>query len=88
MTSAQGVTRALLTLVGLVLCSHAATEDDGWVDVIVPPQQIDQEDSYICVHVNIPVQASRLLAVQPLAEQEVVHHMLLFGRYTHTQRVL
>lgn len=78
MTPLQGVTRVLLAL-GMV-CSHAgASEDDGWVDVIVPPQQIDQADSYICVHVNIPTHASRLVAVEPLAEQEVVHHMLLFG---------
>ncbi len=71
------------SLLLLLVCSicGVAPQEDHWVDVIVPPKQIDQEDTYVCINVNIPENASRLLEVQPLAEQQVVHHMLLFGMY-------
>lgn len=65
-----------------VLLSSTTAQDDTWVDVIVPPKQIDQEDTYVCINVDIPQHASRLIEVQPIAEQQVVHHMLLFGMFT------
>ncbi len=37
------------------------------------------EDAYICTTLPLPEQPMKLVGVEPLAEQKVVHHILLFG---------
>lgn len=39
----------------------------------------DEKDAYICTTLALPAKAQKLVGVEPLARQEVVHHILLFG---------
>lgn len=38
------------------------------------------QDQYICFPVPLPDHPSKIVSIQPLSEQSVVHHMLLFGK--------
>jgi hypothetical protein len=39
----------------------------------------NEEDAYVCTTLPLPAQPMKLVGVEPLAKQEVVHHILLFG---------
>ena len=36
-------------------------------------------DEYVCTTVRLPAKPHKLIGVIPMASQEVVHHILLFG---------
>ena len=55
------------------------SKNDVIIDAIMPPFKVTEEDAFICTAVPIPSAARKLVAVEPLSEQLVVHHMLLFG---------
>ena len=40
--------------------------------------------AYLCTAVELPEQALKLVGVEPLAKQEIAHHMLLFGAHAVT----
>jgi hypothetical protein len=42
-------------------------------------QTTNEEDAYVCTTLPLPPQPMKLVGVEPLAKQEVVHHILLFG---------
>lgn len=77
----------LLILVGSALIAdtkptvvHGSnSKNDVIIDAIMPPYEVTEEDAFICTAVPIPTAARKLVAVEPLSEQLVVHHMLLFG---------
>ena len=68
--------RAALVLASLLLASQASAAD--FVDVAVPPYDITGE-AYLCVQVQLPERPLRLVAIDPLSEEQLVHHMLLYG---------
>ena len=39
----------------------------------------EEEDAYYCTTLPLPPAPMKLVGVEPLARQEVVHHILLFG---------
>lgn len=45
----------------------------------VPPYELQQEDSYLCVAKLLPPNPHKLIGVIPRAEQKVTHHILIYG---------
>ena len=50
-----------------------------FVTARMPDYKVTHEDAYLCTAVPLPDQALKLVGVEPLAKQEIAHHMLLFG---------
>ncbi|KAF8067346.1 pam-b [Scenedesmus sp. PABB004] len=49
-------------------------------EITVPPDVVVKgQDSYICTTLQLPDKPYKVVGVEPLAEQAVVHHILLFG---------
>jgi peptidylamidoglycolate lyase len=68
-------------LAGLLLVwVVSATTAPTTLDITVPESvKVQGEDSYICITKQLPDKPLKLVGVEPLARQEVVHHILLFG---------
>ena len=49
------------------------------IDTLMPEYQTDHAEMYLCTSVLLPDEPLKLVGVEPLSKQEVVHHMLLFG---------
>jgi hypothetical protein len=49
------------------------------VDIVVPEYQVKGQDAYVCTTIELPDKPMKLVGVEPIAQQEVVHHILLFG---------
>ena len=45
----------------------------------MPEYQTDHAEMYLCTSVLLPDEPLKLVGVEPLSKEEVVHHMLLFG---------
>lgn len=57
------------------------------IDITVPEStKIEGEDAYICITKPLPDKPLKLVGVEPMAEQKVVHHILLFGE-CHSQQL-
>jgi hypothetical protein len=52
------------------------------LDIVVPPFEVKGKDAYICTTVPLPARPYKLVGIEPIAEQSVVHHILLFGERT------
>lgn len=51
------------------------------VDAIVPAAyETRGKDQYVCFRVDLPPRGLKIIGVDPLSTQDVVHHMLLFGK--------
>jgi hypothetical protein len=74
-----------MKLAGLLLVwvlSAAAAAAPTTLDITVPESvKVQGEDSYICITKQLPDKPLKLVGVEPLARQEVVHHILLFGEW-------
>lgn len=58
----------------------AAASPPTTLDITVPEAtKVEGEDSYICITKPLPDKPLKLVGVEPMARQEVVHHILLFG---------
>lgn len=58
----------------------AAPPSASKIDITVPESvHVEGEDSYICITKPLPDKPLKLVGVEPMAEQKVVHHILLFG---------
>ena len=68
--------QAALVLACILVTS--ATDAADTIEVAVPPHDITGE-AYLCVQVPLPQRPQRLVAVEPLSEEQLVHHMLLYG---------
>lgn len=79
MALGQWVCRALLVcLAGISVALGAA--DVKELDITVPESyKVDTTDAYVCAIVALPTDAHKLIGVVPLADQAVVHHILLYG---------
>ena len=68
----------LLTLLGDSLCQSNVS-----VHALVPAEhEVIGEDQYVCFRVDLPRESLKIVGVDPLSTQDVVHHMLLFGTST------
>jgi hypothetical protein len=45
----------------------------------MPDFPVEHEEAYLCTAVPLPEIPLKLVGIEPLSTQEVVHHMLLFG---------
>ena len=59
--------------------ADALATEPIFVTARMPDYKVTHEDAYLCTAVPLPDQALKLVGVQPLAKQEIAHHMLLFG---------
>jgi hypothetical protein len=70
----------LLASAGVACGQSAAPNDTFTIDAILPPFPTDQPDAYLCTSLQLPNRPLKLTGVEAVAEQEVVHHILLFGK--------
>lgn len=67
---------AVLLLAWAVLAAAGPTT----LDITVPDSvKVEGEDAYICITKPLPDKPLKLVGVEPIAEEKVVHHILLFG---------
>lgn len=52
------------------------------IEALMPEHHTDHEEAYLCTSVLLPDEPLKLVGVEPLSKQEVVHHMLMFGEAT------
>eukprot|EP00887_Chlorella_sp_A99_P001399 scaffold8.g1399.t1 len=65
----------------------AAAAGEFELEARLPPFASNERDAYLCTSVQLPDRRSlKLVGVDPLSRQEVVHHMLLFGALAGTGR--
>ena len=85
MTAPFGGFCATACLLGLVLLpglGRASGLRGVYVDALVPTEhEVIGEDQYVCFRVDLPKQNLNIIGIDPLSEQDVVHHMLLFGKH-------
>ena len=77
---APGWAAALLVLCACASVARAAAPPVVF-NITIPKDASDfnEEDAYLCTTLPLPQQAMKLVGIEPLAKQEVVHHILLFG---------
>lgn len=76
-------TAAQLLCFLLALGSSVGVENSSWEVKAVLPEHPAPPESYLCMRVDLPNQPSlKLVGVEPLSNQELVHHMLLYGKRT------
>lgn len=72
--------RQLLLALLVAWAVSAAAAAPTTLDITVPESvKVEGEDSYICITKPLPDKPLKLVGVEPMAKQEVVHHILLFG---------
>ena len=73
--------RLVLVLLAATIACAAAEEESGvqYVEARMPAYEVHQEDSYLCTAVPLPDAPLKVVGIEPLAKQEIAHHMLLFG---------
>lgn len=49
------------------------------IEALMPEYPTDHAEMYLCTSVLLPDEPLKLVGVEPLSKEEVVHHMLLFG---------
>ena len=49
------------------------------LEALMPEHAANHAEAYLCTSVQLPDKALKLIGVEPLSKQEVVHHMLLYG---------
>lgn len=59
----------------------SATPSDFKLEALMPEYTTEHEEAYLCTSVPLPDRPLKLVGVEPLSKQEVVHHMLLFGAW-------
>lgn len=68
----------------LLRCIHTSSvehteEELHKVDALMPDYSVEHEEAYLCTAVPLPDKPLKLVGIEPLSTQQVVHHMLLFG---------
>ena len=72
-----------VTLLLLISVGTSACQTGVYVEALVPTDyEVVGEDQYVCFRVELPPQSLKIVGVDPLSKQDVVHHMLLFGRFS------
>ena len=76
-----GVLHLLILLLLLAGLGQGGEQDGNvTIDALMPPFPTDKEDAYLCTSLPLPNSPLKLTAVEALARQDIVHHILLFGR--------
>jgi len=76
----KGNKLCIFVLLCLALLGQVACQGGIYVDALVPAEhEVVGEDQYVCLRVDLPKQSLKIVGVDPLSTQDVVHHMLLFG---------
>ena len=70
---------ASIALCLALLALHVASAEKLQFDIIVPEFKVARNDGYVCTTIALPKRPFKLTGVEPLAEESVVHHILLFG---------
>eukprot|EP00879_Flechtneria_rotunda_P023043 GHRR01024358.1.p1 GENE.GHRR01024358.1~~GHRR01024358.1.p1 ORF type:complete len:243 (+),score=35.59 GHRR01024358.1:180-908(+) len=71
---------AALWAVVIAALTASVVGETTTVDITVPDSvTVRGQDAYICTTVELPNKPYKLVGVEALAKQEVVHHILLFG---------
>lgn len=60
--------------------SAASGSDVQYIEARMPEFQVLKEDAYLCTAITLPDEPLKLVGVEPLAKQEIAHHLLLFGK--------
>lgn len=72
--------RLCLAAVALLLAAAAVAGDNSSFEITIPDgYKVKGLDAYVCTTLELPNKPAKLVGVEPLAKQEVVHHILLFG---------
>lgn len=67
--------------VGVSGSPHGDAEGKTWTIEAVMPEHPAPAESYLCMRVDLPEMNSlKLTGIEPLSQEALVHHMLLFGR--------
>lgn len=79
--SRLAVAAAALLLLAVVLETDAAAPAAATsLEIRVPETvKVEGEDAYICITKPLPDKSLKLVGIEPIAEQKVVHHILLYG---------
>jgi hypothetical protein len=64
---------------GAAAKSSSSSSSIVHIDALMPEKKVEHEEAYLCTSVQLPERPLKLVGVEPLSSQEVVHHMLLFG---------
>jgi hypothetical protein len=63
-------------LLALKCCSAHFTA----YNITIPASyKVTSEDEYVCTVLELPKKGHKMIGVQPMADQKIVHHILLFG---------
>lgn len=64
-----------------VVCAEVADKDPDveFITARMSEYKVSHEDAYLCTAVQLPDEPMKLIGIEPLAKQEIAHHMLLFG---------
>lgn len=82
----QRAKAALLLVLATLHVLWAAPDTQKSVEVHIPEHPAEGE-VYLCTRVPLPNVPQRLVAIEPLSKQDVVHHMILYGEhYLHHVR--
>lgn len=78
----------LVCLMGLAWAANPEAEnsDVQFIEARMGEFKVDYEDAYLCTAVPLPGEPLKLVGIEPLAKQEIAHHMLLFGEYGLSRR--
>ena len=69
--------------------SPAGATNQSWVVEAILPEHPAPPESYLCMRVDLPSTDSlKLVGVEPLSKEELVHHMLLYGTRTRSAKAL
>lgn len=81
--SMASVLRCAVVVLGMALASAAAPGADDpnvqYIEARMPDFKVDYVDAYLCTAVPLPDEPLKVVGIEPLAKQEIAHHMLLFG---------
>lgn len=80
MTSrSQRATAAVILVLATLHALQAAPEDSQKSVEVHIPEHPAEGEVYLCTQVPLPNVPQRLVAIEPLSKQDVVHHMILYG---------
>ncbi|EFJ48883.1 hypothetical protein VOLCADRAFT_120843 [Volvox carteri f. nagariensis] len=84
--SLSGMSMALVSNVGVIISTvifllgfTSTRAHHIEINITVPTFEVETEDAYVCVSALLPPHPHKLIGVIPHAQQEVVHHILLYG---------
>ena len=73
----------------LIVLGRSSCQTSVSIDAVVPADHnVIGEDQYVCFRVDLPKESLKIVGVDPLSTQDVVHHMLLFGMQQHAECLL